>query len=69
MMTFKHKVGIVTGAASGIGAAVAEGFAARGGTIVVADVNDAQAQAVLKRITDAGGHGRVPATHCEGRLT
>lgn len=59
MMTFKDKVGIVTGAASGIGAAVAEGFAARGGTIVVADVNDAQAQAVLKRITDAGGRGRV----------
>jgi meso-butanediol dehydrogenase/(S,S)-butanediol dehydrogenase/diacetyl reductase len=58
-MSFKDKVGIVTGAASGIGAAVAEGFAARGGTVVLADVNDALAHAVLERITAAGGRGSV----------
>lgn len=58
-MNFKDKVGIVTGAASGIGAAVAKGFAAAGGTIVVADVNDELAQKVLAQITDAGGRGRV----------
>ncbi|MBR6529262.1 MAG: SDR family NAD(P)-dependent oxidoreductase, partial [Firmicutes bacterium] len=35
------KVGIVTGAASGIGLAIAEGLVAAGHTVVMADINEA----------------------------
>jgi NAD(P)-dependent dehydrogenase (short-subunit alcohol dehydrogenase family) len=38
-MRFDSKVGLITGAGSGIGRAVALGFAQRGGTVAVADVN------------------------------
>jgi NAD(P)-dependent dehydrogenase (short-subunit alcohol dehydrogenase family) len=36
-MDFSGKVGIVTGGANGIGAAVARGFVARGGKVVIVD--------------------------------
>lgn len=45
-MDFKDKVTIVTGAASGIGAACARNFAARGAKVVAADLNAAGAEAV-----------------------
>jgi len=38
---FEGKVALITGAASGIGRAAALGFAARGATVVAADVSDA----------------------------
>ena len=43
-VSFKGKTVIVTGAASGIGKAVAEGFAASGANVVVSDVSDAGQQ-------------------------
>lgn len=49
------KVAIVTGAASGIGAATAEIFAQRGAKVVVSDINEAGGQAVVDRIRSAGG--------------
>ena len=55
-MDFRGKVGLITGAASGIGRATALGFAQRGGSVVVADIHEANATAVAKEITDTGGN-------------
>jgi NAD(P)-dependent dehydrogenase (short-subunit alcohol dehydrogenase family) len=49
------KIAIVTGAAQGIGAATARLLAARGATVVVADVLADQAEAVAQSIRDSGG--------------
>lgn len=54
-MNFSGKVGLVTGSGSGIGAAVAKGYAKRGGAVVVADYNEASAQRVAAEIVAAGG--------------
>lgn len=53
-MRFDGKIGLVTGAGSGIGRATAIGFAKRGGTVAVADVNADAAKAVTGEITAAG---------------
>jgi NAD(P)-dependent dehydrogenase (short-subunit alcohol dehydrogenase family) len=55
MSTLQGKVAIVTGAASGIGAASAKAMAARGAFVVVADVNQTGAEAVVGEIKAAGG--------------
>ncbi len=52
---------IVTGAASGIGAATARLLAQRGAKVVVADLNEVGAQDVAASIRDAGGI----AVHCQ----
>jgi NAD(P)-dependent dehydrogenase (short-subunit alcohol dehydrogenase family) len=49
-MDLKNKVAIITGAASGIGAACARAFAARGAKVAVVDVNADGARAVAKEI-------------------
>ena len=43
-MTFKDKVVVVTGAASGIGRATAQKFAEAGARVVVADVDAARGE-------------------------
>ena len=53
MKRLEGKVAVVTGAAQGIGAAYAEGMAAEGAKVVVADVADTSA--VVERIRGAGG--------------
>ena len=50
-MKMKDKVCIVTGAASGIGRAIAEKFASEGAKIAIADLNLAGAGATAKEIT------------------
>ena len=52
---FTGKTGIVTGAASGIGKAIAEGYAAAGGTVILSDLKQEAAQKVADAITAAGG--------------
>lgn len=54
-MRFDGKFGLVTGAGSGIGRATAIGFAQRGGSVAVADLNRDAAQSVVDEITAAGG--------------
>lgn len=49
------KVAIVTGGASGIGAASAETLARAGARVVVSDIDDANGAAVVDRITLGGG--------------
>ena len=46
----KHKIAIVTGAASGLGLAMAERFAADGAKVVVSDINAAAGKTVAARI-------------------
>jgi NAD(P)-dependent dehydrogenase (short-subunit alcohol dehydrogenase family) len=55
---FEGKVAIVTGAGSGIGEAVARAFAERGGSVVVADINQAAAEKVAKSLSNDGGSAK-----------
>lgn len=52
------RVAIITGAASGFGAGIAQRFAAEGAAVVVVDLNADGAKAVAADITQAGGDAR-----------
>lgn len=58
-----EKSAIVTGAGNGIGRAVSEAFAAEGAKVLCADIVLADAEAVVRRIGEAGG--RAVACHCD----
>lgn len=53
-MRLGGKTALVTGAGSGFGAGIAARFAAEGARVMVADINDASAQAVASRIGGLG---------------
>lgn len=54
-MKLQDKVAIVTGAASGMGKAIAELYASEGAKVIVADLNIDGAEIVAKAITDNNG--------------
>ena len=54
MMSLADRVYIVTGAAGGIGAGIAEALVEAGGSVVLADLDGAAAKATARRIDPAG---------------
>jgi len=63
---FAGRVAIVTGGASGIGAALVRALAARGATVVIADVDEDAAAAVAQR---AGAPDAAPGTQEPGQVS
>jgi len=57
-LALNKKTAIITGGASNIGKAIAEGFAAEGANVVIADVDRKQAERVVTEL-DALGDGEV----------
>src|SRR5881296_1307553 len=55
MFTLANKVCLVTGAGSGIGAAIAETFAHAGGFVYVTDINEKAGHQTASRIHGDGG--------------
>ena len=55
MNLLENKLALVTGAAGGLGSAIAEGFAPEGARVIVAELDRTRARAVADRIAAAGG--------------
>jgi NAD(P)-dependent dehydrogenase (short-subunit alcohol dehydrogenase family) len=57
-MRLAHKVAIITGASSGMGAATARLFAREGAKVVLTDILEAEGHEVTQAIVSAGGQAR-----------
>ena len=66
MFGLDGRVAIVTGGASGLGAAFSKGLAAAGATVVIADIDEELAGEVVRRSSGGGAAGfrRVDVTNC-----
>ncbi len=62
---FAGKVALVTGAASGIGRAIAYRLAEDGAHVIVADINAEDGQSVAEGIVNKHGKGRAIFVHCD----
>jgi len=60
-MRLDGKAAVVTGAASGIGLAVAEAMVAAGARVLLADIDEARGQAAAERLRAGGGDARFEA--------
>lgn len=63
MKKLENKVAIVTGAAAGMGKAIAQLFAKEGAKVTVSDINQEGAEAVAKEIADNGGEAIAVKTN------
>lgn len=54
-MRLQDRIALITGAAGGIGRAIAEQYAREGARVVIADLNGDAAEAAARTICDAGG--------------
>ncbi|MDB6023121.1 MAG: Short-chain dehydrogenase/reductase [Pedosphaera sp.] len=72
MFKLTDKIALVTGAGSGIGAAIAETFAQAGAFVIVADINEDGGTSTVQKIKTAGGKSDFirldvsKETDCEG---
>ena len=64
MGTLEGKVAVITGAASGMGAATARLFASEGARVLVTDMNETKGQEVAEEL---GANGHTPSLPSEGR--
>jgi 3-oxoacyl-[acyl-carrier protein] reductase len=55
MPLLQNHIAVVTGAGSGIGRAIAKGYAGEGARVVLLDMNETAAVDVVREIRDAGG--------------
>src|SRR6202165_3225794 len=55
MALLQNHIAVVTGAGSGIGRAIASGYAREGARVVLLDINEKAAAEAAKEIRDAGG--------------
>jgi NAD(P)-dependent dehydrogenase (short-subunit alcohol dehydrogenase family) len=61
---FRGKAVLITGAATGIGRAVAVGFATRGAKVAIGAINEEAAHETLDLVEQAGGEGPFHADEC-----
>ncbi|EQB38585.1 MULTISPECIES: SDR family oxidoreductase [Virgibacillus] len=66
-MKLDGKVAIVTGAASGMGKAIAQLYAKEGAKVIVSDINLEGAEAVVSSIESAGGTAKALKTNVANR--
>jgi NAD(P)-dependent dehydrogenase (short-subunit alcohol dehydrogenase family) len=59
MEYFKDKIAIVTGGASGIGRALCEELAQMGASVIIADINEKEAEKVVSAISESGGRAQA----------
>jgi NAD(P)-dependent dehydrogenase (short-subunit alcohol dehydrogenase family) len=64
---FTDKVAIVTGSGQGLGKLYAEGLAAEGAKVVIAEINEAKGKGTADGITSAGGHAIFVRTDISSR--
>ncbi len=67
-MSLSGKVAIITGAAQGIGLAMARRFAREGAKVVLCDIDEKAGEAAAEEITAKGGHARFVYCDVSERL-